>query len=40
LPTDTKSWQVPKIVINDRISFEGALPEALFVEHVLAALRG
>jgi predicted DsbA family dithiol-disulfide isomerase len=31
---------VPKIVINDRISFEGALPEALFVEHVLAALRG
>jgi len=29
---------VPKIVINDKISFEGALPDAHFVEHVLMAL--
>ena len=29
---------VPKIVVNDKISFEGALPEAIFVEHVLAAV--
>jgi len=29
---------VPKIVINDVISFEGALPEALFLEQVLAAV--
>jgi glutaredoxin-like protein len=29
---------VPKIVINNRISFEGALPEALFIEHVLTAI--
>jgi hypothetical protein len=31
---------VPKIVINDRVSFEGAVPEALFVERVLAVVRG
>lgn len=29
---------VPKIVINDKVSFEGALPEAHFLEHVLMAL--
>jgi glutaredoxin-like protein len=29
---------VPKVVINDRISFEGALPEAHFLEHVLLAV--
>jgi glutaredoxin-like protein len=28
---------VPKIVINETRGFEGALPEAAFVEHVLAA---
>lgn len=28
---------VPKVVINDRISFEGALPEALFLQKVLEA---
>jgi predicted DsbA family dithiol-disulfide isomerase len=29
---------VPKVVINDRIYFEGALPEAHFLEHVLLAV--
>jgi hypothetical protein len=29
---------VPKTVINDRASFEGALPEAQFVEQVLRAV--
>ena len=28
---------VPKIVINDRVQFEGALPEAQFLEAVLRA---
>ena len=28
---------VPKIVINDRVQFEGALPEAQFLEAVLQA---
>ena len=28
---------VPKIVINDRVEFEGALPEAQFLEAVLRA---
>lgn len=28
---------VPKIVINDKVSFEGALPEPHFVDHVLLA---
>ena len=31
---------VPKTVINDRVSFEGALPEAQFVEEVLRAVGG
>jgi hypothetical protein len=31
---------VPKTVVNDRVSFEGALPEAQFVEHVLRAAGG
>jgi hypothetical protein len=31
---------VPKIVVNDRVSFEGALPEAQFVDHVLRAVDG
>ena len=30
---------VPKIVINDKLSFEGALPEQHFLEHVLLALK-
>ena len=29
---------VPKIVINDRVEFEGALPEPQFLEHVLRAV--
>ncbi|MCX8201460.1 MAG: thioredoxin family protein [Candidatus Caldarchaeum sp.] len=29
---------VPKIVINDKIFFEGALPESHFLEHVLMAV--
>ena len=29
---------VPKIVINEKVSFEGALPEAEFLEYVLTAL--
>ena len=28
---------VPKVVINDRVQFEGALPEAQFVEAVVRA---
>ena len=28
---------VPKIVINDRVEFEGALPEPQFLDAVLAA---
>ena len=28
---------VPKVVINDRVEFEGALPESQFVEAVLRA---
>ncbi len=30
-------FAVPKVVINDRISFEGALPEQLFLQKVLEA---
>jgi hypothetical protein len=29
---------VPKIVINDRVEFEGALPEQQFLEAVLRAV--
>lgn len=29
---------VPKIVINDRVEFEGALPEAEFLSAVLRAV--
>jgi hypothetical protein len=29
---------VPKIVINDRVQFEGALPEPQFLEAVLRAV--
>ena len=31
---------VPKIVINDRVEFEGALPEAEFLSAVLRAATG
>jgi hypothetical protein len=31
---------VPKIVVNERVSFEGALPEGQFVEQVLRAVDG
>jgi hypothetical protein len=31
---------VPKTVINDRAAFEGALPEAQFVDAVLRAVDG
>jgi len=31
---------VPKTVVNERVSFEGALPEAQFVDAVLQAVNG
>ena len=31
---------VPKIIINDEASFEGNLPEGLFVDQILAAMKG
>ena len=31
---------VPKVVINDRVEFEGALPESEFLEAVLRAASG
>jgi hypothetical protein len=31
---------VPKTVVNERVSFEGALPEVQFVDHVLRAANG
>ena len=31
---------VPKIVINDEASFEGALPEGMFVDQVFEAVGG
>jgi predicted DsbA family dithiol-disulfide isomerase len=30
---------VPKIVVNDRVEFVGALPEAQFVQQVLRAVQ-
>ena len=30
---------VPKIIINDKFSFEGAVPESVFVEYILAAIK-
>jgi len=30
-------YGVPKVVINEKITFEGALPEESFVEQVLSA---
>ena len=31
---------VPKVVINDRVQFEGALPEEHFLQAVLQAVEG
>jgi len=31
---------VPKIVINDRVEFEGAIPESDFINAVLQAVNG
>lgn len=31
-------YAVPKIVVNDRVEFEGALPEPMFVQQVLRAV--
>jgi hypothetical protein len=31
---------VPKTVVNERVSFEGALPETQFVDNVLRAVDG
>ncbi len=31
---------VPKVVINDKASFEGALPEEMFLQRVMAAIEG
>lgn len=33
-------YGVPKTVVNDRVSFEGALPEERFVGEVVRALNG
>lgn len=33
-------YGVPKTVINDTVEMEGAMPEPMFVERVLAALGG
>jgi alkyl hydroperoxide reductase subunit AhpF len=42
-PELSRAYQVmavPKIVMNDRVSFEGALPEAQFLEAVVRAASG
>ena len=31
---------VPKIVVNEKVEFEGAVPEKLFLQKVLEALKG
>lgn len=31
---------VPKVVINERVQFEGALPEAAFINQVITAAGG
>jgi len=31
---------VPKVVINDRVQFEGAIPERQFLDAVLRAVNG
>lgn len=32
-------YGVPKVVINEKVSFEGALPEEMFLEYVLKAVK-
>ncbi|HOK22593.1 MAG TPA: thioredoxin family protein [Candidatus Hydrothermia bacterium] len=32
-------YGVPKVVINDKVSFEGALPEEMFLDYVLKAIK-
>ena len=42
-PEMSRAYQVmavPKIVMNDRVQFEGALPEAQFVDAVVRAASG
>ena len=42
-PELSRAYQVmavPKIVMNDRVQFEGALPEAQFLEAVVRAAAG
>jgi predicted DsbA family dithiol-disulfide isomerase len=42
-PELSRAYQVnavPKIVMNDRVQFEGALPEAQFLEAVMRAASG
>ena len=42
-PELSRAYQVmavPKIVMNDRVQFEGALPEAQFLEAVIRAASG
>lgn len=42
-PELSRAYQVmavPKIVMNDRVQFEGALPEAQFVDAVVRAASG
>jgi protein-disulfide isomerase len=39
LTTKYKVMGVPKIVINDEIEFEGALPEDLFVAELMRAAK-
>jgi hypothetical protein len=33
-------YGVPKVIINERVRFEGALPEARFLDRVLEAASG
>lgn len=30
-------YAVPKVVVNERVSFEGALPERLFLQKIIEA---
>lgn len=32
-------YAVPKVIINDKISFEGALPEESFLSHIIEAIK-
>ena len=33
-------YGVPKTVVNDKVQFEGAVPEKIFLDHVLKAVNG